>query len=257
MKKLLINLINKFLKIFNLRIDAINTWLSKKENFIAEISKKESEIVQSIEPYTMTSKSNSWAIIQAIKHIKKNNIQGELVECGVYKGGNIILFKIICDELKINKKIFAYDTFSGMSEPSHNDKDLKNIDAKYIFEKYKSKNDAWCFADLNDVKSNITKFNLDVSKDFYFIKGKVEDTLKVKSNIPEKISLLRLDTDFYESTKIELEILYPKLEKGGVLIIDDYGHWKGSKKAVDEYFDIENNFTWMHRINYTSRLLIK
>ena len=67
MKKLLMNLLNKFLKIFNLRIDTTNTWLSKKENFIAEISKKESEIVQSIEPYTMTSKSNSWAIIQAIK----------------------------------------------------------------------------------------------------------------------------------------------------------------------------------------------
>ena len=80
---------------------------------------------------------------------------------------------------------------------------------------------------------------------------------KKKKNLPEKISLLRLDTDFYESTKIELEILFPKLQPGGVLIIDDYGHWKGSKKAVDEYFELEKNFYWFHRIDYASRLLIK
>ena len=48
---------------------------------------------------------------------------------------------------------------------------------------------------------------------------------------------MRLDTDFYESTKVELEILFPRLAKGGILIIDDYGNWKGAKKAVDEYFD--------------------
>ena len=75
--------------------------------------------------------------------------------------------------------------------------------------------------------------------------------------MPEKISLLRLDTDFFESTKKELEILYPRLVSGGVLIIDDYGHWKGSKKAVDEYFELDKNFLWFHRIDYGSRLLIK
>ncbi len=92
---------------------------------------------------------------------------------------------------------------------------------------------------------------------FSFIKGKVEDTLDNINNLPQKISLLRLDTDFYESTKKELEILYPRLSKGGILIIDDYGHWKGSQKAVDEYFDLKNNFQFLHRIDYGTRLLIK
>ena len=73
-----------------------------------------------------------------------------------------------------------------------------------------------------------------------FIKGKVENSLLESSNLHEKISLLRLDTDWYESTLIELEILYPKLAKGGILILDDYGDWLGSKKAVDEYIK-ENN----------------
>ena len=81
--------------------------------------------------------------------------------------------------------------------------------------------------------------------------------LKNSKNLPDQISLLRLDTDFYESTKIELEILYPKLSSGGVLIIDDYGHWKGSRKAVDEYFELDKNFMWLHRIDYASRILIK
>jgi O-methyltransferase len=66
---------------------------------------------------------------------------------------------------------------------------------------------------------------------------------------------LRLDTDFYSSTKIELEILYPRLVKGGVLIIDDYGSWEGSKRAVDEYF--KNEKVWLHYIDNDSRLLIK
>jgi hypothetical protein len=86
-------------------------------------------------------------------------------------------------------------------------------------------------------------------------KGPVEKTLLNKKNLPKKISLLRLDTDFYESTKIELEILYPLLVKKGVLIIDDYGHWKGARKAVDEYF--KNCYNCVHRIDYTCRLIIK
>ena len=79
--------------------------------------------------------------------------------------------------------------------------------------------------------------------------------LALKKNIPKKISLLRLDTDWYESTKIELEILYPLLQKGGILIIDDYGHWGGSKKAVDEFF--LDKYVWMHYIDYACRLIIK
>ena len=87
------------------------------------------------------------------------------------------------------------------------------------------------------------------------IKGPVEKTLPKEENLPNKISLLRLDTDWYESSKMELEILYPKLVKGGILMIDDYGHWEGVKKSVDEYFLNKN--IWLHYIDYGCRLLIK
>ena len=87
------------------------------------------------------------------------------------------------------------------------------------------------------------------------IKGEVEKTLKISENLPTKISLLRLDTDWYESTKIELEALFPLLSKNGILIIDDYGYWKGSKKAVDEYFKDKN--INLFKIDFTSRYLFK
>ncbi len=91
-------------------------------------------------------------------------------------------------------------------------------------------------------------------KNIIYVEGKVEETLN--ENIPEKISLLRLDTDFYESTKKELEILYPKIQSGGVIIIDDYGHWKGCKKAVDEYFSDKKNIFFQH-IDYSGLIGVK
>ena len=249
--------LKKILNNFNYKIEHVNSWYLRQENYISEISDEEKNIVKKIQPYTMCKVANHWAIIQAIKHIKKNNIDGDLVECGVYKGGNIILYKKIIDQISVNKQIFAYDTFEGMSEPGKHDKDLKDVNALDTFKKYKFSEVPWCYSSIDEVKKNIEKFGLSPEEDFIFIKGKVEETLKKKKNLPEKISLLRLDTDFYESTKIELEILFPKLQPGGVLIIDDYGHWKGSKKAVDEYFELEKNFYWFHRIDYASRLLIK
>ncbi len=76
-----------------------------------------------------------------------------------------------------------------------------------------------------------TQYNKDK---IHYVKGKVEDTLK--HTYPDPLSILRLDTDFYSSTKVLLDVLYPLLVQGGYLIIDDYGVWQGAKKAADEYF---------------------
>ena len=249
--------IKNFLNKFNFKIEHANSWYKRNEHRIAEISNDELKILKEITNLSMSTPANHWAIIQSLKHIKENDIKGDIVECGVWRGGNLILFKKIIDTLNLEKKIFAFDTFQGMPMPSKEDFDLKDIDAGKIYQNYKNKDLKWCFSDIDEVKNNISKFFEDYNKSFNFIKGKVEETLMYENNLPNKISLLRLDTDFYESTKKELEILYPRLNKGGVLIIDDYGHWKGSKKAVDEYFNIEKDFFWFHRIDYASRLLIK
>ena len=252
-REIIKNIINKF----NFKIEHKNSWYKRNEHFIAEISDLELEILKNISYYSMSTPANHWAIIQSIKHIKENSIKGDLVECGVWRGGNLILFKKLIDQHKLDKKIFAFDTFEGMPEPTINDYDLKDIKAQQIYDNYKTKDIKWCYSTLEEVKKNIFKFYPDYDESFKFIEGKVETTLKNSKNLLDQISLLRLDTYFYESTKIELEILYPKLSSGGVLIIDDYGHWKGSRKAVDEYFELDKNFMWLHRIDYASRILIK
>ena len=88
---------------------------------------------------------------------------------------------------------------------------------------------------MENVKKNF-QANTRKNNNLICIKGKVEDTLKIKNNLPNKISLLRLDTDWYESTKIELEKLWPRVVPGGIMVLDDYHSWGGSRKAFHEAF---------------------
>ncbi len=252
-KKIIKNLIN----LSNFRIVHKNDWYERQVNLIPEINNNDLSFIKKLEKYSLCPPAAHWSIIQSINYISKRNIPGDIVECGVFRGGNLILMNEIKNRLNLKKKIYAFDTFEGMSEPTIHDKDLKDVPADQTFNKYKQKNEKWCYGSIDEVQKNINLFDKNYKSNFVFIKGKVENTLKNIENLPEKISLLRLDTDFYESTKIELEVLYPRLSKGGILIIDDYGHWKGSQKAVDEYFDLKNNFQFLHRIDYGTRLLIK
>jgi hypothetical protein len=90
---------------------------------------------------------------------------------------------------------------------------------------------------------------------FHFAKGRVEETLPAQA--PDQLALVRLDTDWYESTRHELVHLYPRLAPGGVLIIDDYGHWDGVKRAVDEYFSAQAEPLLLSRIDYAARVAVK
>jgi hypothetical protein len=143
----------------------------------------------------------------------------------------------------------------GMSEPLDIDRDLNNQFAIDLLDKSdKKSSDVWAYSTFEETSNNILSTGYPIEK-LHFVKGLVEDTLP--NNKIDKISLLRLDTDWYESTKIELEILFPKLVSGGILIIDDYGHWKGCQKAVDEYFDMIEYPAFFSRIDYTGRILVK
>ena len=185
------------------------------------------------------------------------------MECGVWKGGNLILFKKMIEKLKIkDKKIYAFDTFEGMSEPTdkescHAEGKKGGFKAEYYMRTQKQDiniDNIHGYAPIEMVKHNFKNNTSDIN-DLFLVKGKVEDTLKIPSNIPEKISILRLDTDWYESTKIELEVLYPRLVKNGVLIIDDYGEWSGSRKATNEYF--KDKKVAMFKIDRAARLIFK
>ena len=252
MKKYLKKIIEKILKKFGYKIQQVIN------NVIEEASKEDIELMKLCDNYSMTSDLRKWALIQSFKYIIDNNIEGDFVECGVWKGGNLILIKKLMERYNItNRKIFGYDTYEGMSEASNFDIKKDNTKASIKYEKLKKNNSNqinWNFASKEEVIENLNN-NVKDTSNIDLIKGKVEETLQLSKNIPQKISVLRLDTDFYESTKIELEVLYAKLSVGGVLIIDDYGSWKGSRKAVDEFF--HNKKIWLHYIDHDGRLLIK
>lgn len=261
-------LVKKLFKAFGLQISLVDKRNTESEadqvdysRIIPEISDAEKEMIQLALMYSMTSAERMWAVIQSLKHIIDKKIPGDIIECGVWKGGNILLFSLFLDKHNSKRNIWAYDTYDGMSDPTDVDISFRGADARTRLEQI-AKNltgegearDKWCYSGLEEVQSNLLAHVQDIEH-IKFVKGKVEDTLKDEQNIPKQISLLRLDTDWYESTKAELEILYPRLASGGILIIDDYGHWQGSQKAVDEYFAGQNIL--LHRIDYSCRLLIK
>lgn len=209
-------------------------------------------------PYTMTSIERMYALYKSIVYILDKNINGDFVECGVWRGGSAMLIAKMFVERKItNRKIILFDTFEGMSEPSQFDIDTSGQLATEALKQsiHQKETSVWCLADITDVQNNMnqTGFSNDL---IVYIKGKVEDT--IPERLPTKqIALLRLDTDWYESTKHELIYLYPLLQRTGILIIDDYGHWQGCRKAVDEYLAESNVTLMLNRIDYTGRIGMK
>ena len=89
----------------------------------------------------------------------------------------------------------------------------------------------------------------------HLVKGKVEET--IPKTLPERIALLRLDTDWYASTKHEMLHLFPRLVPGGVLILDDYGSWLGARKAVDEYIAENKVKIFLCRVDNSGRVAVK
>ena len=242
--------IKKVFNIFNLEITTKNNFESRFNNYIAEISKEEQGILKNISEYTLSSQVNQWSIIQSLKYIKSKNIEGSIVECGIYKGGTLLLIIKILENLGLKKSLYGYDTFEeGFDKLSEHDVDIKGK----VVEELKFEDNF--FPTKDEVVNIFKKFDVDNESMPILIKGKTQDTLKKSENVPEKISFLRLDTDIYEPTIGQLEVLFPKLCSRGVLHIDDYGHCPGVRKAVDEYF--RNKNVWLHRVDYTCRILIK
>jgi len=217
-----------------------------------EQDKKFLALYKKVKDYTLVPIERCYSLYQTVNYIIKNNIEGDLVECGVWKGGSSMLMACTLLEAGVmNRKIYLYDTFEGMTKPG----EMDGQEEKEQWERGKVTDtlNNMCYSPIEEVKANMSKTGYP-GKNIILVKGKVEETLP--GTMPSKISLLRLDTDWYESTKHELIHLYPLLEKHGVLIVDDYGAWQGARKATDEYFSAVPN-SFLGRIDYTGRILIK
>jgi hypothetical protein len=230
---------------------------ANSQRYPADFEALNIRICNAVKNYTMTNPDRISQLVDSVKYIVKNQIDGAMVECGVWKGGSSMAVALALMEMgELDRDIYLYDTYEGMSAPTELDVSIHGEKAEYQYEKLGSDNveSGWCFSDINEVKANM--FSTNYPKDrLHFIKGKVEET--IPDIMPEKIALLRLDTDWYESTKHELNYLYPRLQVGGVVIFDDYGYWGGAKKAIDEYLERHKSRILLHRIDLSARLAIK
>jgi len=221
------------------------------------INRADREIIKICSSYTMTSVERQVALINSVEYVSRNNIAGGFVECGVWKGGSSLAAALKFSELGDYRDIFMFDTFEGMTSPTAADIDIngKKADALLSMEEKSDDGSIWCNSDLETAKKTMRLAENYPEKNIIFIKGKVEDTLK--DNIPPSISILRLDTDWYESTKYEMEYLFPRLAIGGILILDDYGHWCGAKKAVNEYLKNNRIKIFLNKIDFSGRIGVK
>lgn len=183
--------------------------------------------------------------VEALRHILRHNIEGAIVECGVESGSKE--YEWIKELQKTNtlRDIYMYDTFAGLVRPTAFDYTCPgakhySMNSADVYSRWKqgvlneTTND-WCYTPLEKVQARLQGTGYPEDK-LHYVVGDVMETLKDKSTIPEKIAILRLDTDWYESSKFELEQMYDNVVSGGVVIFDDYFHWDGQRRATDEFF---------------------
>jgi O-methyltransferase len=207
---------------------------------------------------TLSSMERVAALVEAIRYVSSNEIPGDIVECGVWKGGSMVAAaRTLLSLTDTSRTLWLYDTFSGMTAPTLVDKDYQGREANVLLEHEISAQDSaniWAKAPLDVAKGALATTTYPCEK-IRFVQGRVEDM--IPTHVPSEIALLRLDTDWYESTYHELLHLFPRLSVGGILIIDDYGHWQGAKRAVDQYIMQQNLQLLLHRIDYTGRICVK
>lgn len=209
-------------------------------------------LYERVKPFTLVLAERSYALYQAVKYILRNDIKGDFVECGVWKGGSCMLIALLLKEAGItDRNIYLYDTFEGMTKPG----EMDGEEEKKQWEKGRVSDtlNTMCYSPMEEVSAAMKSTGYPEER-IILVKGRVEDTLP--ATMPSGISLLRLDTDWYASTKHELEHLYPLLAEHGILIVDDYGAWEGARKATDEYFQTIP-YRFLGRIDYTGRIMVK
>lgn len=229
---------------------------SERRSRLADLSPEIQDTIERARPYTMTSPERLAALCLSVEHVVANSIAGAFVECGVWRGGSSMAAAWTLIRLgRADVEMYLFDTFEGMSPPSQEDVDTSSGRlAEELLSGSTRDEEIWAYAPIDAVKANLDRTGYPKER-VHFIKGMVEDT--IPSEAPDKISILRLDTDWYESTRHELIHLFPRLSTKGILILDDYGAWAGARKGVDEYFASHGIKPFLSRIDSTGRIYVK
>jgi O-methyltransferase len=226
------------------------------------VSGEDRAIVERALPHTMTGVPRLLALIDAVRYCVRRGVPGAFAECGVWLGGSVLAMILTLQELGADDRdIYLYDTFEGMTAPTEADVspyDPPALDTWLEAQEGDSRPWPWLFKPElfheDAVRETLLATGYPEAR-LQLVRGPVEET--VPGRAPGELALLRLDTDWYESTRHELVHLYPRLSAGGVLIVDDYGHWEGARRAVDEYFDGWASAPLLNRIDYAGRIAVK
>ena len=223
----------------------------------SDFDPEDRRIVSEVASFTRTGPERVYALIQATKYVARAEVPGAIVECGVWRGGSMMAAaKTLLNLGRVDRDLFLFDTFAGMSDPSAADVDWAGVPAtqQLARESAEEAESIWCYSPIEEVQRAMYATGYDRSR-IHFVKGMVEQT--IPGAAPEAIALLRLDTDWYESTRHELIHLFPRLVPGGVLILDDYGHWQGARQAWDEYCAEHRVTMLLNRVDYSARIGVK
>jgi len=241
-----------------------------------DFTPEEVALCAAVAPFTMTGAERIIALANATRYVVENQVPGAIVECGVWRGGSMMaVAKTLLSVGAPPRELVLFDTFEGMTRPGAADRDVHGKQAldilaatprrpdfaprvadpsRYSLAPANATFNMWCIASEAEVAANLKGTGYPMEH-VQLVRGKVEDT--IPNHAPDVISILRLDTDWYESTRHELEHLYERIAHSGVLIIDDYGHWEGARRAVDEFFERLSPRPLLHRIDFTGRCCIK
>lgn len=219
-------------------------------------------LIDQVRPHTMTSAERIAGLVDAVEYVVRREIPGAFVECGVWRGGSVLAMVLTLSRLDVDDRdVYLFDTFEGMTAPTDADTSQYAEPAVTTWARARrTGRQAWGSVfgpeqfGLEQVQELVTSSGYPPGR-LHFVAGPVEET--VPDRAPPEVALLRLDTDWYESTRHELLHLYPRLVDGGVLLIDDYGHWQGCRRAVDEYFSKEAPPLLLSRLDYTGRMAVK
>jgi O-methyltransferase len=213
-----------------------------------DLSADDWELWRCVHEYTQTPPERVAALADAVAYVVRREIPGDFAECGVWRGGSSMAIALALQRLGVrDRQLWLYDTFGRMPPPSEHD---DGVPAEPVDQLNNSSNTAGLT--LPDVRRAMESTGYPRERVTY-VEGLVEETLPRAA--PVQLALLRLDTDWYVSTHHELVHLYPRLAPGGVLLVDDYGHFTGARKAVDDFFADEPLL--LARLDHTARIAVK
>ena len=205
------------------------------ERFPSDFDDDMVNIITAVRPYSMTSPDKLHALVTATRYVVRYGIPGAIVECGVWRGGSMQAVARCLDAAGVHDRdLYLYDTFEGMTGPTDLDRRHDGASAAGLLETQDRDSMVWARATLEDVQQGFSRLPYPKER-VHFVKGPVEET--VPQTLPDEIAILRLDTDWYESTAHELTHMYDRLVSGGVLLLDDYGYWQGARRATDEFLE--------------------